>query len=156
MTLPDKIISGAQTGVDRAALDFAIERNSSWGGWAPKGWRSEDGAIPAKYRTFMRECSTSDYSTRTLLNMRECTAVLIVIDGRYLASPGTTKTISLADKLGRPSFIFNLNAYGQSMSELPRWLAMHGKGVLNVAGPRESKVPGIHAATLKLLRDVWP
>ena len=53
---PGKIISGGQTGVDRAALDFAIERGIPWGGWAPAGWRSEDGAIPERYRGHMCGC----------------------------------------------------------------------------------------------------
>lgn len=162
MILPGKIISGGQTGVDRAALDFAIERGIPWGGWAPKGWRSEDGGIPEEYREHMRECPTPGYGPRTVLNMRDCTAALIVFDSRIPRTPGTSKTISLAESTPRPNMTFDLNAYGYCMSDLPRWLArFKPRGpesvfVLNIAGPRESGAPGIYQATLALLREVWP
>lgn len=162
MILPGKIIAGGQSGVDRAALDFAIERGIPWGGWAPKGWRSEDGGIPERHRENMRECRTPGYGPRTVLNMRDCTAALIVFDSARPMSPGTHKTIGLAETTPRPHFAFDLNAYEFCMGDLRRWLGrfrprdVDSVYAINIAGPRESKAPGIYASTLNLLREVWP
>ena len=159
---PGKIGSGGQTGVDRAALDFANERGIPWGGWAPKGWRSEDGGVPERYRKHMRETPSTDYGPRTILNMRDCTAALIVFDSARPMSPGTRKTIGLAERTPRPHFLFDLNALGHCLPDFRRWLQQFKPRspdsvlVLNIAGPRESKAPGIYAATIDLLREVWP
>lgn len=159
MILPGRIVSGAQTGVDRAALDFAIERGIAWGGWAPKGWRSEDGAIPERYREHMRECSTANYQSRTWLNVDESTATMLVVDERVPMSPGTRLTIDLARKAvrSRDSFRFliaNLAA-PDAASFVLDWQDVD-LSTVNIAGPRESKAPGIYQATLSLLREVWP
>ncbi len=90
---PLKIISGGQTGVDRAALDVAIELGIPHGGWCPKGRRAEDGRIPDRYH--LTETPSSGYWPRTVLNVRDCTATLVVVDSRFPSSPGTSKTIDL-------------------------------------------------------------
>lgn len=167
-TLPGRIISGGQTGVDRAALDFAIERGIPWGGWAPKGWRAEGGVIPERYRANMRECPTAGYGPRTVLNMRDCTSLIVFTDSRRKMSTVTRLTIDLAygasrDEDGRPFYEFDLNAEGYCTPQLLRWIGgaiwddrRADLRVLNIAGPRESKAPGIYQATLNLLRAVWP
>jgi hypothetical protein len=63
----EKIVSGGQTGVDRAALDVALELELPCGGWCPKGRRAEDGRIPDRYP--MEEASSPDYRVRTELNV---------------------------------------------------------------------------------------
>ncbi len=162
MTRPSKIISGGQTGVDRAALDFAESAGFHRGGWAPRGWAAEDGAIPERHRPFMRETPSADYGPRTILNMRDCTAALIVFDSARKMSPGTRKSIGLAERTPRPYFTFDLNAYEFCFTDLWKWLGRFkprsddSQFTLNIAGPRESKAPGIYAATLALLREVWP
>lgn len=167
--LPGKIISGGQTGVDRAALDFAIERGIAWGGWAPKGWRSEDGTIPERYREHMRETISPDYEQRTEWNVIGSTATLVLYDGRVMLSPGTRKTMGLArfvaeQRRGREQSRWtryddvNLHPDAFPVLALRRWVneCEPDLRVLNIAGPRESKAPGIYAATLALLREVWP
>ena len=99
MILPGKIISGGQTGVDRAALDFAKERGIERSGWAPKGWKAEGGTIPEEHRAFMRETVSADYWPRTVFNVNNSTATLIVYDSRSPMSPGTTKTSHYAGGL---------------------------------------------------------
>lgn len=41
-----KIVSGGQTGVDRAGLEAAIAIGLPYGGWVPKGRIAEDGTVP--------------------------------------------------------------------------------------------------------------
>lgn len=169
MNIPGKIISGGQTGVDRAALNFARERGIAWGGWAPKGWRSEDGAIPEEYRERMREHSSPDYLARTLENVRDGDATLIVV-AHHLRTVrggligGTARTAGFANREAKPLLVVDIRSDGRhdqrDVGRIRAWwttspsFAAHS--VLNIAGPRESKAPGIYAATLNLLREVWP
>ena len=162
---PGKIISGGQTGVDRAALDFAIERGIPWGGWAPKGWRSEDGGIPERYREHMREVESADYRYRTKMNVDESSATLVCAYAGRL-SPGTMMTLkiararerSLGSKVVSFCAVVDLGDWGENAPaiQLRRRIQRVDLSVLNIAGPRESKAPGIYAATLALLREVWP
>lgn len=162
---PGKIISGGQTGVDRAALDFAIERGIPWGGWAPAGWRSEDGAIPERYRGHMRETMTDDYRYRTKMNIDDSTATLVCAYAGRL-SPGTLMTLKIARALERSRgtepgmfcIVVDLGGRGANAPavQLRRRIERAHLSCLNIAGPRESKAPGIYAATLTLLREVWP
>ncbi len=161
-TVPGKILSGGQTGVDRAALDFAIERGIPWGGWAPKGWRSEDpGGVPERYREHMRECP-GDYVERTHRNVLDSTATLIVRPSIGFRSPGTVMTMDYASKIGagRPGGVWRFRRSVSLDDDQGRvvalWVPVVDLRVLNIAGPRESKAPGIYAATLALLREVWP
>ena len=166
MNLPSKIISGAQTGVDRAALDFAIERGIPHGGWCPRGRRAEDGRIHHHYE--LTETPSDGYEQRTEWNIIEASATLVLYDGRVPMSPGTRKTLDLAKMVSRargggPSswryrMEINLHPDAIPAMSLRRWIEEISPDlrVLNIAGPRESKAPGIHAATLALLREVWP
>ncbi len=160
---PGKIISGGQSGVDRAALDFAIERGIPWGGWAVDGWRAEDGTIPERYREHMHECGTRDYRDRTDMNIRTSEATLIIarrdtLDRRGKFTGGTLLTARYAKMSHRPigwAFVDDAHAadrVGAFVDSLTKGQPI----VLNIAGPRESKAPGIYAATLALLREVWP
>jgi len=74
-----KIISGGQTGADRAALDFAIKRGIPHGGWIPKGRKTEDGTLPEKYH--LLEMPTGSYSKRTEKNILDSDGTLIVSHG---------------------------------------------------------------------------
>ena len=160
---PGKIISGGQTGVDRAALDFAIERGIPWGGWAPKGWRAENGTIPPSYRERMAECR-GGYVERTHRNVLHSTATIIVIAGFQMMTGGTRMTMDYASKIGidrQRVYQFRIVADVDSravgpgaVDTLRKWSALPDVDLscLNIAGPRESKAPGIYAATLALLR----
>jgi hypothetical protein len=133
-----KIVSGGQTGVDRAALDFAIRRGIPHGGYCPKGRRSESGRIAAKYR--LTECASPEYAMRTALNVVHSDATLILTRGR--PEGGTQRTVYLCGAYGKPALIVNLDRKLRT-EDFADWLRAHGIETLNVAGPRESKQPGI-------------
>lgn len=148
MTAPvAKIVSGGQTGVDRAALDVAIALGIPCGGWVPRGRRAEDGRLPAGYP--MRETASRDYTVRTRLNVRDSDATLVLTRGR--PSGGTALTVDYAVHEGRPVRIVDLER-NPDPEAVRRWLAEHGVRVLNVAGPRESTTRGIYRDAAAFLR----
>jgi len=138
---PVKIVSGGQTGVDRAALDAAISLGIPHGGWCPRGRLAEDGRIAKRYR--LRETEATDYSLRTERNVLDSDATLIVCRGR--PSGGTKLTGELARQHTRPCMVVDLDQ-PPPVGEVVRWLNDHVVEVLNIAGPRESQSPGIAAA----------
>ncbi|MBU4273516.1 MAG: putative molybdenum carrier protein [Planctomycetes bacterium] len=133
-----KIISGGQTGVDRGALDAAIELGMNHGGWCPQGRTAEDGRIPDRYE--LRETDSSDYPVRTERNVLDGDATLILC--RCPLSGGTELTLRLAEQHRRPRLVVDLDG-GVEPAEVRRWLEDNAVEVLNVAGPRESQSPGI-------------
>jgi hypothetical protein len=145
----EKIVSGGQTGVDRAALDAALALGLPCGGWCPKGRKAEDGPIPSCYP--LQETSSADYAQRTTWNVRDADGTLVLY--RQAPSEGTGFTIQVAARLERPCLALDL-AKGPSAAEILEWIDRQGIRTLNVAGPRESGAPGIHAEALALLRRV--
>lgn len=141
-----KIISGGQTGVDRAALDVAIALELKAGGWCPAGRRAEDGTIPERYS--LVETPTDDYAERTEWNVRDADATLILVGGQPLQA-GTELTLRLAQSYGRPVIVSNV--FEDDVEGVRRRLSRWGGSVLNVAGPRESEVPGIYRAAQQFL-----
>lgn len=137
--LPARLVSGGQTGVDRAALDVALELGVPAGGWCPKGRRAEDGPLPARYP--LEETPARDYAQRTEWNVRDSDATLVLTRGE--PTGGTRLTVRLAAKHGKPCLVVDLEQ-GPDPAELSGWLARHHVAVLNVAGPRASGQPGIH------------
>ena len=137
------LISGGQTGVDRAALDFAMRSGITHGGWCPRGRRAEDGVIPQKY--CMVEADTPLYQQRTRLNVRDSQATLIFCDFKR-RSRGTALTMKCAERLRRPFLVVNIAKY--DANEILAWLRLMHPQVLNVAGPRagESNPAAIVAA----------
>ena|ERR1700741_4584889 len=143
-----KIVSGGQTGVDRAALDVALELGSEVGGWCPAGRRAEDGPIDARYSLI--ETPSADPAQRTGWNVRDSDGTLILTDGA--GSPGTAFTEAVARRLGRPLFTQSLASPDPEGFRL--WLRTHGVNTLNVAGPRESEAPGIYRQACEVLREL--
>ncbi len=145
----EKIVSGGQTGVDRAALDVALELGIGCGGWCPKGRRAEDGRIPRRYP--MRETPGQTYETRTRLNVDDSDATLVLTHSQ--PTGGTALTIDIARELGRPLLV--ADPIDPAANEtVVQWLVANHVTLLNVAGPRESTEPGIYrqaAAFLKRL-----
>lgn len=148
----EKIISGGQTGADRAALDFAIDNDIPHGGWVPKGRLAEDGVIPPHYR--MQESPSAQYADRTERNVAEADGTLIISHGPL--SGGSALTRRLAEQYGKPCLHINLNRVPefQATLDIVCWLRRHEVRVLNVAGPRAGNDPKIYDATLNLLETV--
>lgn len=145
-----KIISGGQTGADRAALDAAIRLGIPHGGWIPKGRIAEDGPLAATYR--LREMPTERYADRTEKNVTDSDGTLIVSHGA--PTGGTEYTRKMVLKHGRQMLHIDLNLHGNLMdaaSLVRDWIAIHNIETLNVAGPRASKDPRIYELTLTLL-----
>lgn len=148
------IVSGGQTGVDRAALDFALECGINIGGRVPKGRLAEDGPIPARYPNLV-ETESPDPEERTMLNINESDATLIISRGRLAG--GSRLTADIARNLGRPFLHIDLEA--QSINEAARHAARWLDGInctrLNIAGPRASEDPAIYGLTLSLLDELF-
>ena len=145
-----KIISGGQTGVDRGALDAAIELAIPHGGWCPLGRLAEDGRIPDQYQLI--ETQSPAYPTRTQRNVVESDATLVLFRGRITG--GTELTLRLAQEHKRPRLAVDLDA-DPDPAEVRDWLAENRVEVLNVAGPRESQSPGIAALARGFLTRVF-
>jgi len=146
-----RVVSGGQSGVDRAALDAALALGIPCGGWCPRGRRAEDGTIPPRYP--LRETSSSAYPERTEANVREADATLVLTRGK--PQGGTALTVALTRRLGKACLVVDLVAEVEPDAEpVRRWLTDEKVGVLNVAGPRESEQPGIHDQAAEFLRAV--
>jgi hypothetical protein len=145
-----KIVSGGQTGVDRAALAAARAAGLPCGGWCPRGRGAEDGPIDESYP--LTETPSEDYAQRTEWNVRDSDGTLVLTRGR--PSGGTAFTIATARRLRRPLFVLDL-AGGPSPDEALGWIEAEGIGVLNVAGPRESQRPGIGEEARRFLERLF-
>lgn len=143
------IVSGGQTGVDRAALDVAQALGVECGGWCPRGRRAEDGRIPDRYP--LREAATPSYPERTRLNVRDSDATLILSSGEMRG--GTALTAREARGQRRPLLVVNLDGTPDP-DRIRAWLIANRVRVLNVAGPRESEREGTAARAAALLRRV--
>jgi hypothetical protein len=151
-----RVVSGGQTGVDRAALDAARMLGLPLGGWCPAGGWAEDLTEPPGVRASfpeLTETPSADPEQRTEWNVRDSDATL-VLTREGLRSPGTAATIAFAAALERPHLVVDVGA----PELVESWLQRLGRGlVLNVAGPRESEAPGIERdalVTLLALADV--
>lgn len=140
MTTPGlRIVSGGQTGVDRGALDAALEAGAPCGGACPAGRRAEDGRIPDRYP--VTPLAAADYVTRTEANVRDTDATLILCPGP--PAGGTALTVRFAERHGRPVCLIDAErlAPEEAGREARRFVADHGVRRLNVAGPRASGWP---------------
>ena len=141
-----KIVSGGQTGVDRAALDTAMAHGVDVGGWCPKGRRAEDGDIPERYP--LKETPTAAYEQRTAWNVRDSDGTLIITDGAL--EGGTALTLSEAKQQGRA--VLHVRVDDPVPVEMIRaWGEEHDVQVMNVAGPRASEVEGIDDGACAIL-----
>lgn len=147
-----QIISGGQTGVDRAALDFALENNIRCSGWCPKGRRADDGPIPLSYP--LRETKKSRYRERTIKNVEESQGLLVFVDGK--PDKGTILAIDQAENRNIPTYIIHLtmNVEDQETGIL-NLLENNNISVINIVGPRESNSPGIYNKTKAFLEELF-
>jgi hypothetical protein len=144
-----KIISGGQTGADRAALDVAIKHNIPHGGWIPKGRKAEDGILPKKYH--LQEMPTGSYIARTEKNILDSDGTLIV--SRGLLSGGSARTMEFAKQHKKPWVHIDLTTTTcpEAARMIQEWVGRNDIKVINVAGPRSSKDEKIYPAVLDLL-----
>jgi hypothetical protein len=157
-----KIISGGQTGVDRAALDIAIERGMPWGGWCPRGGWAEDFPDPpgllSKYPA-LRETPFAQPEQRTQWNVRDSDALLLIAGREGLSvSAGTRRAQEWVSHYGKPALVIDISR-PDATAQVAAWLDMQcgrfGAGMaLGIGGPRESEAPGIYASTRELLAGV--
>jgi len=147
--LPETIVSGGQTGVDRAALDAALSLGLNCGGWCPRGRRAEDGTIPDFYP--LKETPGRDYIQRTEWNVRDSDATLVLCRGRPLG--GTAMTVQFAKAASKPVYLVDLEAVVDEQG-IRRWLDEQRVVMLNTAGSRESQHPGIYRQAFTLLLNL--
>ena len=141
---------GGPTGVDRAALDVGLALGLAVGGWCPRGRRAEDGRIPDRYP--LVETPERNYPTRTRRNIEDSDGTLILNLGAL--DGGTALTVAHARQIGQPCLVVALEA-GIEQAAFRAWLAANHITVLNVAGPRESQRPGVHAAAYRCLEALF-
>ncbi len=144
-----KIISGGQTGADRAALDVAILLGIPHGGWIPRGRKTEQGPLPARYQ--LKELDSWKYWERTRQNILDSDGTLIVSSTSLTG--GSALTEALAIRYGRPCLHINLNLVDriQAAGMICRWMDENRISILNVAGPRASGDPQIYQRVFEIL-----
>lgn len=145
-----KIISGGQTGVDRAALDIAIELSISHGGWCPYGRLAEDGRIHDRY--LLTELDTPEYSVRTKRNVLDSDGTLVLYSSTLQG--GTLMTSRYAINQNKPCLKIRLSHPGKP-ARVYDWLAKHQIETLNIAGPRASKEPEVYDKACDYLRRIF-
>jgi hypothetical protein len=158
MAMEITILSGGQTGVDRAALDAAIEKGVAYRGWCPKGGSAEDLAEPPGLLTLyphLRETPNADPVERTRWNVRDCDRLLVLTDKSGAgASKGTELARDVAAKRERPCLVIDLDA-DNAVEQARAFLDAGEDGMaVCIAGPRESEAPGIYAKARAFLRQI--
>ncbi len=153
-----KIISGGQTGVDRAALDVAIEKGIPYGGWCPKGgWAEDLPRAPGLLALYdgLQETPLLSPRQRTKWNIRDADRLMVLVDSAGLkASKGTEAAADYADRLDKPHIVLDLDA-GDSLARALAWLGQgEGASALCIAGPRASEAPGIYLKAREFLRQL--
>jgi hypothetical protein len=148
-----KLVSGGQTGVDRAALDVALELGVPCGGWCPRGRRAEDGHIPDRYP--LTETPSDDSAQRTEWNVRDADATLVLTFGP--PAGGTRLTVEVCRSQRKPFLVLDLADAAERVAlvETARsWLRQVQADTLNVAGPRASEADGAYDAARGFLLDL--
>jgi Circularly permutated YpsA SLOG family len=148
-----KIVSGGQTGADQGALSACVQLGFPYGGWVPKGRRTEKGKVPDRYR--MRQHRSHHYPPRTEANVRDSDCTVLFTYGK--PEGGSLLTADFARQYGRPCLKVDLTQpQAFVVVKVLRWLKKQcpENGILNVAGSRRSKAPGIHMAVKRVIRDV--
>lgn len=155
MTRPTKIISGGQTGADRAGLDAALALGVLHGGWCPLGRRSEGGKIPPKYH--LKETLSPHYRDRTTRNVQDSCGTIVFIDGSLGKESGSALTLQLCRMHDRPNLLinFSLDSIEDSAKLVQEFVVEHQIKILNIAGSRASISPGIGQKVVDVLTKAF-
>lgn len=152
-TMLEKIVSGGQTGVDRAALDAAIKLGVPHGGWCPKGRKAEDGKLADCYE--LVETESDEYSERTKHNIRDSDGTLIIVASTPIkVTDGTILTINEVKEKAKPYLIVDLSEKDKINEKIAYWIRDNNIKILNIAGPRESQSPGIYESSSKIFLEL--
>lgn len=146
----EKVLSGGQTGVDRAALDVAIELGVAHGGWCPAGRDADDGVIPDKYQ--LTETAEQDHTVRTENNVKDADGTLMIYRGELHG--GTAYAIEMAKHLNKPVLALNLDQ-DIDVEEVFDWVQSNNIRIINIGGQRETKNPGIYFQSRKILSKLF-
>ncbi len=148
-----KIVSGGQTGADRGALEAALELRFDYGGWIPKGRKAEDGIVPLAFDR-LQEHPSPEYQHRTYANVRDSDGTVII--ARQPLAGGSKSTLRVVHEQEKPVCVFRASQAIHSpeglVPMLRKWIAHHKIETLNVAGSRESRVPGLQVAVKQAIR----
>jgi len=154
------IYSGGQAGVDRGALEAALQTGNPCAGWCPKGRLAEDGPIPPRYP--LRQVD-GGYEDRTRKNVEDSDGTLILHRGPL--SQGTLLTLQICRELGKPVCLVDANTSSPEDAAVTaqQFIEQHGIERLNVAGPRRSHwtqsyhyaLDAVRALIVLLWRDDW-
>ena len=144
-----KLCSGGQSGADQGGLVAGETLRLKTGGWAPKGWKTENGPEKKLLQSFgLREHAISGYPPRTRANVRDSDGTVIIGN---LGSRGSVLTARTAQKMGKPLYTISATTISRDLSRhivlFREWLRDNNVRVLNVAGNRESVAPGIGQVT---------
>lgn len=148
----EALVSGGQTGADRAALDVAIRHGFPHGGWCPAGRKAEDGPIGGQYK--LSETPSAKYRQRTEWNVRDSDGTVVFTFAEQ-ATGGSLRTIEFARKHGKPCLHLWPGRSYQPALDLQRFVELHKIKRLNVAGSRESNNPGIHRWAMDVIEDAF-
>jgi hypothetical protein len=152
-----KVISGGQNGVDVAALKVAKLAGIPTGGWIPKGWKTLDGPRPEYGKTyFMRQAPSSDYPTRTRMNVEDSCCTIQLFLPEYAGSPGEACTRRCIREVRRPSYEIPLTGRPISPDDLAAVLIAWDVKILNVAGNSEHTAPGVELLAIRYLMQLFP
>ena len=149
--MPRAVVSAGQTGVERAALDWACSRRIPHGGWCPQGRRTSDGPLSVKYQ--LRETESDDERECFKLNVQDSDATLIFNVGKLHGD--SLQILQFAELLGKPNLVVQIDqgAFDEVTGRITGWLIAGMFNTVNVTGPREEKCPGIYARTLEVLES---
>lgn len=145
-----KIVSGGQTGVDRGALDAALEAGAACGGWCPANRSAEDGPIDERYP--LTPLPSGGYPERTRKNVSDSDGTLIIHFGKL--EGGTALTEEYCRKIGKPCLSIDapVMSTADAAAAVAGFIRTHGIAILNVAGPRASREPTAHEYACKVIR----
>jgi hypothetical protein len=149
----ERIVSGGQTGADRAALDFALAHGIPHGGWCPRGRLAEDGALQDCYE--LKETPGEEYPQRTEWNVRDSDGTVIFSIAAELTG-GSKLTVELAKGLHQPWLHLSQVCDGQNaVARLLNFVSENQIRVLNVAGPRASNEPAVARFVIETLEGLF-